>query len=193
MKVRPILAALLFVLVAAPVFAAGGGDDSGPAKFPVWEIFNFALLAAVLVYVGRKPLQEMFASRREEIAGDIDKASALLEEAESRSAEWQKRLADLDAELESIRVTARQRAEEEGERILAEAADGAERIRRDAVAAVEHELRRAQEQLREEAASLSTELATGILDREVGDGDRDRLMDEFISRVDSSGGSGGNA
>ena len=193
MKVRPFLAALLFVLVAAPVFAAGGGDDSGPAKFPVWEIFNFALLAAVLVYVGRKPLQEMFASRREEIAGDIDKASALLEEAESRSAEWQKRLADLDAELESIRVTARQRAEEEGERILAEAADGAERIRRDAVAAVEHELRRAQEQLREEAASLSTELATGILDREVGDSDRDRLMDEFISRVDSSGGSGGNA
>ncbi|MEE3331242.1 MAG: ATP synthase F0 subunit B [Myxococcota bacterium] len=190
---RSILTALLFVLVAAPAFAAGGGDDHGPAEFPIWEIVNFVLLAAVLVYVGRKPMQEMFASRREEIAGDIDRASALLEEAESRNAEWQKRLADLDAELESIRVTARQRAEEEGERILAEAADGAERIRRDAVAAVEHELRRAQEQLREEAANLSTELATGILDREVGDSDRDRLMDEFISRVDSSGGSGGNA
>lgn len=193
MKMRPILTALLFSLVAAPVLAAGGGDEHGPVEFPIWEIVNFVLLAAVLVYVGRKPMQEMFASRREEIAGDIDRASALLEEAEQRNSEWQKRLADLDVELDSIRVTARQRAEEEGERILAEAADGAERIRRDAVAAVEHELRRAREQLREEAANLSTELAAGILDREVGDSDRDRLMDEFISRVGSSGGSGGNA
>ena len=193
MNARLMLIAAFALLTAGAANAAGGGDHAeGGVPILVWEVFNFAILVGILVYFGRKPMREMFASRREEISGDIDRATALLEQAELRNSEWQQRLADLDSELESIRSSARQRAEEEGERILAEAADVAERIRRDAVAAVEHELRRAQSELREEAANLSTELAAGILDREVGASDRDRLMDEFISRVDGSA-AGGNA
>jgi F-type H+-transporting ATPase subunit b len=193
MNARTILTAAFALLIANAASAAGGADHAeGGVPVFVWEIVNFAILVGVLVYFGRKPMQEMFASRREEITGNIDRASALLQQAELRNSEWQRRLANLDAELDSIRITARERAEEEGERILAEAADGAERIRRDAVAAVEYELRRAQAELREEAANLSTELAAGILDREVGAGDRDRLMDEFISRVDARG-AGSNA
>lgn len=193
MNARLMLTAAFALLTAGVANAAGGGDHAeGGVPIFVWEILNFAILVGVLVYFGRKPIRDMFASRREEISGDIDRATELLEQAELRNSEWQRRLADLDVALENIRSSARQRAEEEGERILAEAADGAERIRRDAVAAVEHELRRAQSALREEAANLSTELAAGILDREVGAGDRDRLMDEFISRVDGSG-AGSNA
>ena len=73
----------------------------------------------------------------------------------------------------------------------AEAQESAERIQRDAVASVEYELRRAQDALREEAATLATELAGQILSQQVGDSDRDRLMDEFISRVESAAGRAG--
>ncbi|MEE2664776.1 MAG: F0F1 ATP synthase subunit B [Myxococcota bacterium] len=171
-----------WVLVATrPVFAASGGE--GHAVFPLWELVNFAILVGGLVYLGRGPLRELFATRRATIANEIEAASELLAQAEARNAEWQQKIADLDRELDVIRETARRRAEQERERILAEANEAAQRIQRDAVASVEHELRRAQSQLREEAASLATELAAGMLRDQVGDGDRDRLMDEFISSV----------
>ena len=56
---------------------------------------------------------------------------------------------------------------------------------------VEQELRRAQKELREEASSLAIELAAQILEQQVGEPDRDRLMDEFISRVESGASPGG--
>lgn len=171
--------------LALPALASGG-EAHGDAGFPIWEVVNFAILVGVLVYFGRGPLRGLFAARHAQITGDIKSASELLSQAEHRNSEWQRRLADLDRELDEIRANSRRRAEEERERILAEAADAAERIRRDAVASVEQELRRAQAELRQEAANLSIELAADILSREVGAGDRDRLMDEFIARVEQS-------
>lgn len=193
-RVAPVVRRVAALLLAAlPALASGGEGEHGhgEAALPTSEIVNFAILVVALVYFGRGPLREMFGARHARITGDIKSASELLSQAEHRNAEWQRRLADLDRELDDIRASARRRAEEERERILAEAADAAERIRRDAVASVEQELRRAQSALREEAANLSIELAAGILSREVGSGDRDRLMDEFIARVEQADGATG--
>jgi len=179
------------MVAARPVFAASGGEET--AGFPVWELANFAILVGGLALVGRGPLKEMFATRRATIANEIETAAELLAQAEARNAEWQQKLNDLDRELDEIRDTARRRAEDERERILAEANEAAQRIQRDAVASVEYELRRAQSELREEAAALATELAAGMLRDQVGDGDRDRLMDEFISSVGVAPSAGGES
>lgn len=188
------LSLLAMLLISAlPAFAAGGDGGEEHAGFPIWEAVNFAILVAVLVYFGRGPLRELFSTRRATIASEIEAASGLLAQAESRNAQWERKLADLDRELDEIRTTARRRAEEERERILAEASEAAERIQRDAVASVEHELRRAQTELREEAASLATELAAGMLRDQIRDGDRDRLIDEFISSVGNGASSGGES
>ena len=90
----------------------------------------------------------------------------------------------MNEQLAEIRETSRDRAEAEGERILADARAAAERIRNDARAAVGQELRRAREELRQEAADLSVELAAGILRGQVTPGDRDRLVDEFIEKIE---------
>ena len=76
------------------------------------------------------------------------------------------------------------RADAEAERILAEARAAAERIRSDAQAAVEQELRRAQAALRDEAADLALEIAGRKLAETVGEGDRERLIDKFITRIE---------
>ena len=96
----------------------------------------------------------------------------------------------LDALESSIRArmqdnaSERQRAQQEHDRILADARRAAERIKSDAGNAVERELRRAQVRLREEATGLAIELAADLLRDKVLDADRDRLMDEFISRIE---------
>ncbi len=172
---------------------ASSEEHAGPTTADLlWQAANLALLLIVLVVLARKPIQNFFGDRRAEIVGDIESASELLKGAEQRHAEWQRKLADLESELTEIQSNSRQRAEEERDQILAAAHDTAERIKSDAVAAVDQELRRAQEELRDEAANLAVNLATQLLKENVDDRDRDRLLDEFITRVEPNSTSAGN-
>jgi F-type H+-transporting ATPase subunit b len=184
-RLTPTLVVLVCFAIDLPAFAEGGGDEEGPMKF-VWEIVNFLLLVGVLVYFVRKPALQFFANRREEIGGELESAARVLEEAEGRFGEWQQKMAEVDGEFASIRDRERQRAQQERNRILADAERTAERIKADAANAVERELRRAQAQLRDEASELAIELAADILREKVAEADRDRLMDEFISRIEQT-------
>jgi F-type H+-transporting ATPase subunit b len=181
MKLRfvPALVALLFALPAQASEGNGGGLSEH-----LWPAVNLVILIAVLVHFARKPIRDYFASRRGEIQSELKGAAEQLSEAEATYSKWQRRLVDLEAELQEIRATSSQRAEAERDKILSDAQATAERIRRDASVAVEMEFRRAREELREEATQLAIELATERLEREVTDADRDRLLDEFIDRIE---------
>jgi F-type H+-transporting ATPase subunit b len=183
---------LLALVVLAPASALAASDGESVARDLIWRVVNLALLLAVLFVFARKPMQAFFQDRRERIQGELQSAAQLRKEAEQRYAKWQRQLVDLDAELERVRATARERAEAERERILADARAAAERIRSDAHVAVEQELRRAREQLRDEASALSIQLASELLQAQVTDTDRDRLLDEFTAKIEqpSSNGSG---
>lgn len=180
------------VLFGRAAQASGGGGKSDDEVF--WEVlfqaFNLALLLGVLFYYGRKPITEFFSTRRSTIQSELSEAAALLAKAERRNSELQRRLVDLGSDIEGIRDEAARRAEEEADRILADARETADRIRRDAQAAVAQELRRARVALREEAADLALELAAHQLEQQVSAADRDRLVDEFITRVESNAAEG---
>jgi F-type H+-transporting ATPase subunit b len=177
------LAAVWVALMCALPAQASDEHGAGLSEH-LWPAVNFAILVAVLVYFARKPIQVHFASRRSNIQSDLKGAAEQLSEAEATYAKWQRRLIELEFELDEIRSTSSQRAEAERDKILSDARATAERIRRDASVAVEMELRRAREELREEATQLAMELATKRLEREVTDADRDRLLDEFIDRIE---------
>lgn len=182
--------ALVFAATAAQAAGGGSKSDTEILKETIYQGLNLALLLGVLFYFGRKPISEFFAARRGDIKSELDASAALLAEAEARNAELQRRLVDLGSEIEGIQEEAGRRAEEEAERILVDARATAERIRRDAQAAVAQELRRAQGELREEAADLALEIAARKLNENVGDSDRERLVDEFILRVEPGAGEG---
>lgn len=178
----------LTMLLGLPAHAAEG---SSATRDFVWQIVNFALLIGVLVYFARKPIQQYFAGRREQIRSEVESGADLLKQAEGRFAEWQQKLAEIDSELDEIRAEANRSARAERDRILTDARAAADRMRRDARAAMEHELRRAQTELRAEASDLATEFAEAILREQVRDGDLERLVDEFISHVEHAPSGGG--
>lgn len=169
---------------ALPAIAAN--DGHGGIGDHLWPAVNLVILLGVIVYFARKPIAAFFAERRAGIEGELDGAASELSDAEATYAKWQRRLIDLETELDEIRATSRRRAESDRERILSDARASAERIREDASSAIEQELRRAREQLREEATQLAIEMASDRLGREINDSDRDRLIDEFIERVGQS-------
>ena len=188
---RGLLLFLACLMLSGVAQAAGGGDaDHDPVKEAIFQGLNLLILVGLIVYFGRGPISEFFKTRREGIQTDLSEAAELLSAAEQRNAELQRRLVDLSSEVEEIREAASRRAEEESERILADARAAADRIRSDARAAVDQELRRAQTELREEAAELALEIAAKKLTDTVSDGDRERLMDEFITRVEPGSPSG---
>lgn len=177
---RALPTALAFALLAAPAHAAGDG-----LLFPT---INFVLLFAVLFILLRKPVRAYFDGRRASIRHELDEAASLKKEAETRYAQWQRKLDALQSELDGIRATARERAEAERQSLLADARRTAERIREDAAAAVDQEVRRARARLHDEASALAVELAAGILREQVTAQDRDRLLDEFIGRIEGAPG-----
>jgi F-type H+-transporting ATPase subunit b len=173
-------------LLLLPGVAAAAGGEGGPHDL-AWRLLNVALLMGVLYVFARKPIQEFFRDRREEIQRQLEEAARLRTDAEQRYARWQRQLQDLDTELAGIRATARERAEQERARILEDARAAAERIRSDARAAVDQELRRARARLREETSDLSIQLAGELLRRELGERDRERLIDDFVAGVERGG------
>jgi F-type H+-transporting ATPase subunit b len=182
-RARASVAATACLLVALPA-AAESGESHSAMRDLLFSALNLALLLGVLVYFARRPIVEFFDGRRRRIQAELEAAKNQGAEAEARYAKWQRRLMDLESELAEIRETSRQRAAAEREHILADAAAGAERIRREALETVDQELRRARAQLRREAADLALELASETLRRQVSSADQDRLLDEFVAAIE---------
>jgi F-type H+-transporting ATPase subunit b len=189
----PALRSLLaLMLLLAPAIAsateeAGHGESHGTDGMTlVWQGLNLLILIGVIVYFGRGPIRDFFAGRRREIGDNLDRAAALLGEAEAKVRDWERRMTQLDAEVGEIRRSTRERAEAESQRILADAEASAARIRSDATTAVEQEVRRARASLRAEATQLAVDLAADLLRQNVGEADRKRLVDEFIAQVESA-------
>ena len=102
---RFLTASLALLRAAAPALAAS--DEHGESTL-VWYSINFAILVVVLVVVARKPIRTFFADRRDEISGEINSASEMLNEAEVRYAELQRKLVELGALGVAQRASARQ-------------------------------------------------------------------------------------
>jgi F-type H+-transporting ATPase subunit b len=175
---------MCLLLAPAVARAAEEGGAHGESTF-VWHALNLILILGVIAYFARNPIRAFMADRRQTIEQGIEAAQRELAAAESRLAECNQRLAALDREVEEIRGAVRAQAESERDRLLADARSAAERIRRDARLAVEQEGRRAREELRAESADLAVRLAAEMLQRQVGDADRARLVDEFVESIES--------
>ncbi len=178
-RARTLALAVPALLLAGPAHAAGGAMEI------VWQAVNLLVLLGVLVYFGRKPIVNFFADRRSQIQTDLEESARLLETAESRYAEWQRKLIELDQETQTIKSDGVRNAERDAQTILADARAAAERIERDAKAAIEQELRRAQGELRAEAVVLATQMAEQILEQQLASADHERLLDDFIGSVES--------
>jgi len=179
--VLPAIVSALSFSFAMPALAESDGEHGGGL---FWHVVNVVLLLAVLIYFARKPVLSYLAERHDSIANNLESSAKLLAEAEGKLSEWSAKVANIDREAAEIRDATRRAAEMERDRIVADAEVTAERIRRSAGAVIERELQLARVALRREAADLAVELAGKLLEEQVDDGDKTRLIDEFIGHVE---------
>lgn len=168
--------------------AGHGGEhhDSGDPMI-LWKWINFGILAIGLGYLAAKNLPPFFAGRTAEIQQGIAEAAKLKASAEAKAAEMDKRMAQLGAEIESLRATGRQELAAEGERIRKETADSIAKVQASAAAEIESATKAARQELKIFSAQLAVDLAEQRIRGKVAGGEA-ALVDKFIRNLETTKG-----
>ena len=152
----------------------------------IWQLANLALFFGLLAYFVGRPLAQAFRKRQEEVAARGLEAQRLRAEAERLSAEIRERLSKLDLELADVRARGAAEGETERAALVARADGEAERVRRESIEEIERRLAAAHEALRQAAADLVASSAREIVEREITQEDRRRLLEEGVARLEGS-------
>jgi len=166
---RLALAALMLLFVKLPASAqkheseaekvkeSSGEAEHGPNIF--WGWANFALLAGGLGYVIKKNAGPYFAKRSLEIRKGMADAEAARAASDAKVAEVDRRLANLQAEIEALRLGAQQEAEADAQRVRRQAAAEMAKIQLHIVEEIASAAKSATLDLRRYSADLALGLA----------------------------------
>lgn len=161
---------------------SGGGPSMAVEGF---YVIDFAVYIGLLAYFLRKPLARFMTERRTRIVSEMDAARKARQEAQAQLADYSKRLANLETEIQGILDEARAAAEAQRTQILADATVTADRIRSDAQKRLEQESRKLEHVLRQRTVELSMEIAERIVSDQITDAHRRRFVAEYITDLES--------
>lgn len=170
--------------------AAGGGEahGSGAPTAAQWLLLLFTCVNfAAFVYLLRRftsaPLRDFLKGRRKEIVDLMAEAAREKAAAQALKDEYEAKLAGLEQARNELIADVRRMAESDAQKLLAAAAEAAERLRRDAERAARSDHDRAVQELRAEAARLAASLAAEDIRRRLDPEIRQQLVEEFLEGV----------
>lgn len=163
-----------------------GHEQEHPQKtyfgIPEWilQAANVILFIAVLTYLVRKPLGQMFRGRSDGIRSQLAEAKARREKAERLAEDIQSRLSQIESEVSSILDRARVEGDRQKKEMIASAETEAEKILASAKNEVEMRVRLARKELTEYAGQLAADRAEKILEGTLTEADRKKLFTEGL-------------
>jgi len=154
--------------------------------FLLSDILNFIVIAALIIWAGRKYLPGMFSSRTAAIQKAMQEAQKASEEARRRLAEIESRLMRLDGEIGMMRNAAEKEAAAEEARIQAAAQEDARKM----VESAQQEIASAAKTARRELTAYAADLAVTLAQKQIHvDAATDRtLVRNFSDELGSSTG-----
>jgi F-type H+-transporting ATPase subunit b len=147
------------------------------------SVINFGILVLVVNRYGRKALSDALVKRKESITREIDEATRLRKSAEERLAQYEAKLAKISDELERVRREFREQGERDKERIVQEAKERRERMRKDTEIVLAQEGKQLRQELLAEIVEQATRIATEILSKNTTLGDHDRFAEAFLHHL----------
>jgi F-type H+-transporting ATPase subunit b len=171
---------------AAAEHAAEGehGEHEGiDPKTLALQLLNFGVLLFILIKFGGKAINKSLKERHEQLKADMEEAAHLRTAAELRFKEQEKRLQNLEHELEAMRQAILKEAEHEKARIIAAAEEKAKRVQDETRFQLEQQVKDAELRFRAEVAHASLKIADELLRRSVNGGDEQRLVQGFVAEL----------
>jgi F-type H+-transporting ATPase subunit b len=144
---------------------------------------NFAIVAVIVIWAGRKYLPSMLRNRNQSIQQALEEARAASQEANRRLAEIENRLRKLDVEIGQMQASAEKEGDAEEVRIQKVAEEDIRKV----VLAAEQEIAAAAKQARRELATHTASLAIALARQQINvDSDTDQvLVRSFASKLAS--------
>jgi F-type H+-transporting ATPase subunit b len=191
MRGRPIVVALvpgLLLLATAALASSGGGHEPMPLDKILWEMGIKVLDVSIIAFLAfkylSKPIAQAMAGRSEAVRTAVEEATAGRREAEARLAEFQKRAAGLEAEIDALRAQAGADMERERNLLIEEGRTAAERVAQHARETIRQEVVKARSELHREAALLAVQLATANVKAQMTPADQQRILDEYAASLE---------
>jgi F-type H+-transporting ATPase subunit b len=148
-----------------------------------WEVISFGVLLFLLYKYAFPGILGMIEERERKIKDSLDQAERHRSEAERKLKEYEAKLEGASREAEGILSAAKERAqrlmEENEQRLIAEA----DRIKGDATREIDHERRKAIQEIRTQTTDLALMVAEKVVQRSLTDADHRRLADEALDAL----------
>jgi len=186
--VYPVAIIGFLLAMAGIAWASSGGDAHGGGHnrwltVDTWKVVNFAILAAIGFFLGKKPVAEFFSSRKKGIENEINELEQKKADAQKKLLEYQTKFKNLDQESKQIVEDYIQQGEEAKKRIIAEAEAQAEKLEEMAKRSIEQEFKTAKARLQKEIAAKAMEKAAEVIKASITADDQERLVDQYLKKV----------
>jgi F-type H+-transporting ATPase subunit b len=180
----PAVLGTLFMTAAAFCAAAEGEVDHKAQLWDfMWRLLNFAVLVFILYKLAWKRLVNFFRNRREDIRTSLAETEERKVEAEEKFKEYEAKLTKATDDIQNISEMIKAQGHAEKQKLIADAEKTAEKMKEDARARMDQELKKAGSQLRAEAVELSVKVAEDILKRNVSREDHEKMVKEYMDRM----------
>ncbi|MEB3053504.1 F0F1 ATP synthase subunit B [Bacillus pseudomycoides] len=157
------------------------------AAIPFGTIAYTLLVFLILLIMLRKfawgPLMGIMKEREEHVASEIDAAEQNNAEAKKLVEEQREMLKQSRIEAQELIERAKKQAEDQKDVIVAAAKEEAESIKASAVQEIQREKEHAITALQEQVASLSVQIASKVIEKELKEEDQVKLIRDYIKEV----------
>lgn len=160
--------------------ASGAGFLVGNMLF---SLIMFIVLLALLRKYAWGPLMNVMKEREDHIANEIDTAEKNRADAERMTKEAQEELKNTRQDAQKIIEDAKKTGKEQQQEIVAQARTEAERIKESARQDIENEKEKAIQALQDKVGSLSVQIASKVIEKELSEQDQEKLINEYIQEV----------
>ena len=181
----PILLSLLIVLFSVcMVYASGGGEGEGSLwKGFAFKTLNAAIIIGLLVWMLAPKIKDFFSGRRQEIKESLETTAVQKADAEKQYREYAEKIDKASLEIDGIFEMIKAQGVVEKQKIIEDANKVALKMKEDAQARLEQELKKASGQLRTEAVALSVQMAEEILRKNITAQDHETMVKEYMDKV----------
>ncbi len=148
-----------------------------------FTIINIIVLFLLLKKFLIGPVNRIMAEREELIQSSIADANQTKDDAKKLKQQYEDTLAGVQAECDSMRDKSRQAAQNEYNRILADAGEKSNRMIQDAEKTIKIEREKALSDMESQIAGLAMSAAAKILGEDSNEAINQSLYDEFIEKT----------
>ncbi|MGY0008758.1 F0F1 ATP synthase subunit B [Bacillus anthracis] len=148
-----------------------------------YTLFIFLLLLVMLRKFAWGPLMGIMKEREEHVANEIDAAERNNAEAKKLVEEQREMLKQSRVEAQELIERAKKQAVDQKDVIVSVAKEEAESIKASAVQEIQREKEQAIAALQEQVASLSVQIASKVIEKELKEEDQVKLIRDYIKEV----------